>query len=101
LTAAKRLQGFSLAKLLRPVDGIDVNAERIFAQPVSVTWGFDDNGDDRGPALGRSELTAVISAFGPCDPKAIRRGANDAGDLDRDLRVTELGKGVVGAGVVI
>src|ERR1700757_2547608 len=99
--SAKRVQGFSLAELLRPVDGVDVNAERIFAQSVSITWGFDDDGDDCRPALGRSELTAVVSAFGPSDPKAIRRGAYDAGDLDRDLRVAELGKGVVGARIII
>src|ERR1700757_4719046 len=99
--SAKSVQGFSLAELLRPVDGVDVNAERIFAQSVSIPWGFDDDGDDRRPALGRSKLTIVVAAFGPSDPKTIRRCAYDAGDLDRDLRVTEFGKGIIGARIII
>ena len=60
-----------------------------------------DDGEDRGPALGRGELAAVVAAFGPRDPKAFRRGANDAGDLDRDLRVSELGKGIVGSRIIV
>ena len=101
LDQSTSVEDFSLAELLRPVDGVDVNAKRVFAQPVSITWGFDDDGDDRRPSLRRSELTAVVSAFGPCDPKAIRRGAYDAGDLDRNLSITKFSEGFVGARVVV
>src|SRR5215831_20715553 len=90
------VQAFSRAELLRPVDRIDIDAERILAQAIRIARGFDDDGKDRGPALRRGELAAVVAAFGPCDPKAFRRGANDAGDLDCNLHVAELGKGVVG-----
>src|SRR5205823_5542043 len=33
--------------------------------------------------------------------KAFRRGANDAGDLDGDLGIAKLGKGIVGSRVIV
>src|SRR6478752_6634214 len=92
---------FSLAELLRPVDGVVVNAKRVLAQAFGIARSFDDDRKDRGPAFGRSELTAVVSALGPCDPKAFRGGANDAGDLDRNLGGPELGKGIVGSSIIV
>src|SRR6266436_2171980 len=47
------------------------------------------------------ELAAVVTAFSPCNPKAFRRGADDAGDFDSDLGIAQLGKGIVGTRVFV
>ena len=63
--------------------------------------GLDHDGQDRGPALGRGELAVLVAALDPGDAEAVGRGADDAGDLDRDLRLAELGERIVGAGIVV
>ena len=63
--------------------------------------GLNHDGEDRGPALGCGECAVLVAALGPGDPEAIRRGADDAGDVDRDLLLAELGEGIVGAGVIV
>ena len=63
--------------------------------------GLDDDGEDGGPALGRGELPFSIAALDPGDAEAVGRGADDAGDLDGDLLLADLGEGIVGAGVVV
>ena len=91
----------SLAELLRPIDRIDVDAKRILAQAVSIAGSLDDNGKNCGPSFGRCELAVVVAAFGPRNSKTLRRGANDARDLNCNLRATELGKGIIRSGVIV
>jgi hypothetical protein len=62
---------------------------------------LDDDSYDRGPALGGGEAAILIAALGPGDTEAIGRRAEHAGDVDRDLHLADLGKGVVRAGIVV
>src|SRR3546814_16855753 len=49
-----------------------------------------------------SDLASVlIAALGPGDTEAVLRGANDARNIDRDLKLPDLGEGIVGPGIVI
>src|SRR5229473_6257113 len=98
-----RLHGkaVSLSQLLRPVDGVDVNSERILPQTIGVVRSLNHDGQNRGPSLGGGERAILVSALDPGDAKRIRRGADDAGDLDRDLHLAEIGKGIVGAGEIV
>ena len=89
------------AELLRPVDGMDEHPERIFAQPVGVVRGLDDDGDNGGPALGRRESIVLVAALDPGDPERIRRGADHAGNIDGDLALADLGERIVGAGIIV
>src|SRR5689334_11291892 len=95
---ARRLCGkaASLSQLLRPVDCVDVDAEWILFQAVGVAWLLHGDGEDRGPAFGRSELAVFVGALGPGDAKTVGRGADDAGDLDGDLALADLGERIVG-----
>ena len=61
----------SLSKLLGPVDGVDVDAEGIFAQPIDVARRFHDDADDGTPPLGRGKLTILVAAFDPGDAEAV------------------------------
>src|SRR6185437_16899177 len=70
-------------------------------EAIGIARGFDDDGKDRGPALGRGQLSAVVTAFSPRNSKASWRGADNAGDLDRNLRIAEPGKGIVGSGIIV
>jgi len=44
----------SLTQLLRPVDGVDVDAKRILPETIGIARRVDNNGEDCGPALGRA-----------------------------------------------
>src|SRR3546814_13184693 len=49
-----------------------------------------------------SDLASVlIAALGPGDAEAVLRGANDARNIDRDLKFADLGEGIVGPRIVI
>src|SRR3546814_14550046 len=49
-----------------------------------------------------SDLASVlIAALGPGDAEAVLRGANDARNIDRDLKFADLGDGIVGTRIVI
>src|SRR5438094_263740 len=91
----------SLSKLLRPVDGVDVDAERVFAQTIDVARRFHDNADDGAPPFGRGKLTILVAAFDPGDAEAIGRGPDNTGYFDGDLDLPDLCEGVVVAGVVV
>jgi hypothetical protein len=80
---------------------IDVNAERILFQAIGVAWLLHRDGEDRGPALRRSELAVLVGALGPGHTEAVGRGADDAGDLDGDLALTDLGEGIVAARIIV
>ena len=47
------------------------------------------------------ELAVLVAALDPGDAEAVRRRADDAGDVDGDLLPADLGEGVVGARVVV
>src|SRR5260364_37504 len=72
----------SLSKLLGPVDGVDVDAERVLAQPIDVARRFHDNADDGAPPLGRGKLTILVAAFDPGDTEAVGRSSDDTGYFD-------------------
>src|SRR5882762_3430758 len=91
----------SLPELLGPVDGVDEYSERILAQAICVARGLDHDGEDGGPAFGRGKLAVLVAALRPGDAEALRRGPDDARDLDRDLHLAKLGEGVVEARVVV
>jgi hypothetical protein len=91
----------SLSKLLRPVDGIDVNAKRILAETIGIPGCVDHDGQDCGPTLGRTQAAVLVNALDPGHTKGCWRCPDDAGDLDRNLQPAEIGKGVVGAGIFI
>src|SRR5712664_1681698 len=91
----------SLSQLLRPVDGVDVNSERILPQMIGVVRGLNHDGQNRGPSLGCGERAILVCALDPGDAKRNRRGADDAGDLDRDLHLAEICEGIVGAGEIV
>jgi hypothetical protein len=61
----------SLPKLLRPVDGVDVDAERVRPQRVGVARRLHDDGEDGGPAFGLGELAVLIAALDPGDAEAV------------------------------
>src|SRR3546814_6899676 len=42
-----------------------------------------------------------MAARGPGDAKAVGRGADHAGDVDRDLDPSDIGERIVGAGIVV
>src|SRR5712691_13242500 len=91
----------SLSQLPRPVDGVDVNSERILPQTIGVVRSLDHDGQNRGPSLGCGERAILVSALDPGDAETIRRSADHAGDLDRDLYLAEIGEGIVGAGEIV
>src|SRR3546814_8844277 len=63
-------------------------------------WSSDVCSSDL-PALRAGELTVLIAALGPGDAKAVGRGADHAGDVDRDLDPSDIGERTVGAGIVV
>src|SRR4029450_6307879 len=75
----------SLSKLLGPVDGVDVDAKGIFAQPIDVARRLHDNTDDGAPPLGGGKLTILVAAFDPGDAEAVGRRPDNTGYFDRGL----------------
>ncbi len=61
----------SLGQLLRPVEGVDEDAERVLAQGVGGARWPDHDRQDRRPALGGGEAAVLIPALGPGDAKAV------------------------------
>ncbi len=62
---------------------------------------MQDDGENGGPALRCGELSARVTALDPGDAEAALGGADDAGDLDGNLRVADLGEGIVHPRVVV
>src|SRR6266487_3807218 len=91
----------SLSKLLGPVDGVDVDAKGVFAQPINVARRFHDNADDCAPPLGRGKLTVLVAAFDPGDAEAVGRSPDDTGHFDGDLDLPDFCERIVVAGVVV
>src|SRR5256885_838947 len=91
----------SLSKLLGPVDGVDVDAKGVFAQPINVARRLHDNADDGAPPLGGGKLTVLVTAFDPGDAEAVGRGPDNTGHFDSDLDLPDFCKRVVIAGVVV
>jgi len=77
---------------------MDVDAERIFLQPIGVGRRLDGDGEDGVPALGRGQRVVDIAPLDPVDPEAVVGGADNTGDFDRDLRLADLGEGIAGPG---
>src|SRR5262245_51552072 len=89
------------AELLRPIDGMNEYPERILAQAIDVARGIEDDGQDGGPTLGRSQRAVLVSALDPGDAEGRVRSADHARNFDRNLDFTDLGEGVIGAGVIV
>ena len=47
------------------------------------------------------ELAVLVPALDPGDTETVRRGPDDAGDIDRDLLSANPGEGVVGSRIVV
>src|SRR3990167_8774482 len=99
--SAQWLLNASLCELLRPVDGVDEDAQLVLAQAIGVARRLDHDGENGGPALGSSELAALEAALGPGHAETLRRCSNDARDLDGDLHLAELREWIVAAGIVV
>src|SRR6266849_6090787 len=80
----------SLSKLLRPIDGVDVNAKRILPETVGIAGRVDHDGQDCGPTLSRAQAAVLVNALNPGNTERGRRGPDDAGDLDRDLQHAQI-----------
>ena len=61
------------AELLGPVEGVDVDAERVLAQPLGVGRRLHDDGEDGAPALGRGERVVDVVALDPSDAESCCR----------------------------
>ena len=48
-----------------------------------------------------ASAAVLVAALDPGDAERIGRGADDAGDIDGDLLLAELGEGIVGAGIIV
>src|SRR5829696_5767085 len=92
---------YASAELLGPVEGVDVDAERVLAQPLGVGRWLHDNREDGAPTLGRGERIVDIVALGPRHAETVVGSAHDARHLDRDLGLANLPEGIAGASVVI
>src|SRR3546814_18311442 len=77
-------------------DGVDIDAERVRPQPVGIARDLHDDRQDRGPARGLGELAVLVASFDPGHAKAVRRRADDAGDVDGDLLAADLGEREIG-----
>ena len=77
----------SLSKLLRPIDGVDVNAKRILPETIRIAGCIDHDGEDRGPTLGHAQAAVLVSTLDPGHAERGWRGPDDAGDLDRNLQL--------------
>jgi hypothetical protein len=51
----------SLGILPRPVDGMDIDAERVGPQALRIARRLDHDGQDGGPAFGAGELTVLVA----------------------------------------
>jgi len=51
------------AELLRPIDGMDEYPERVLAQAIDIARGIEDDGQDGGPTLSRSQRGVLVSAL--------------------------------------
>ena len=80
---------------------MDEYPERILAQSIDVARGIEDNGEDGGPTFSRGQRAVLVATLDPGDAKGGVGGADHARDFDRDLNFTDLGEGVVGAGVIV
>src|SRR5436190_21098635 len=85
----------SLSKLLGPVDGVDVDAKGVLAQPINVAWRFHDNTDNGAPPLGGGELAVLVAAFDPRYAEAVGRGPDNTGYFDGDLDLPDFREGIV------
>src|SRR3546814_20577873 len=62
---------------------------------------LERDGDDCRPARALDQAAVLIAALGPGDTEAVLRGANDARNLDRDLKLPDPGEGIVGPGIAL
>ena len=62
----------------------------ILPKLLGVVRGLLHGGEDRCPALGGTQAAVLVTTFDPGHAEAVGRGADDAGDLDRDLDLADL-----------
>ena len=91
----------SFAHLPRPVERVDIDAERVLAEPLGIARRLHHDGQDGGPALGSGQLAVHVASLAPGDAEGTGGGADDAGDIDRDLLLADPREGVRLAGVVV
>ncbi len=100
LIARYRDEELTLDQLMAfAVDRFDVDAERVLPQLLGTAGSLGGEGQDAGPALGGDQGAVLIASLDPGDPEAVGRGADDAGDLDRDLDLADQAERVIGLGV--
>jgi len=62
-------------------------------ETIGIPRRVDHDGKDCGPTLGRAQAAVLVNALDPGNAKRGWRGPNDAGDLDRNLQLAQIGKG--------
>ena len=80
---------------------MDVEAQWVLLQPISIGRRLHYDGEDRAPAFGGGQCIVHVVALGPCDPKTIVRRTNNAGNLDGNLRLADLAEWIIDPGIVI
>src|SRR6516165_4902563 len=93
-----RATRFASAELLRPVEGVHVEAERVLLQASGIGRRLQDDGKDGAPPLGGCDRVIDIAALEPFDAEAVVGGADDARHFDGDLRLSDLRERIVVAG---
>src|SRR5882757_5181351 len=79
---------------------MNVDAERTLLQPIGAGRRLRDDGEDGVSAFGRCERVIDAVTLDPLDAEAVVGGADDTGDVNRDLGLADLGERIVRAGVV-
>src|SRR3546814_12765229 len=80
---------------------MDEQPERVLTERVGCLGGRNRHCDDRRPAGGLGKAPVLIAALDPGDTEARVRRADHAGDINADLDLADLRKGIVGAGIVV
>src|SRR3546814_19000040 len=79
---------------------MDEQPERVLTERVGCLGGLNRHCDDRRPAGGLGKAAVLIAALDPGDTEARVRRAEHAGDINADLDLADLRKGIVGTGSV-
>src|SRR3546814_17129612 len=74
---------------------MDEQPERVLTERVGCLGGLNRHCDDRRPAGGLGKAAVLIAALDPGDTEARVRRADHAGDINADLDLAALRKGIV------
>src|SRR3546814_2029090 len=87
-----RSRGWCGFEFAAPVDRIDVDAEGVLAEHIGRSRWAHHRGENRGPAAGAGQRSALIRRLGPLHLERARRGSDYARDLHRYRPLTDIGE---------